>query len=122
MAIRYTMAVDGGVLLVISSGCDDTLEEVMAYGLAIIAECQAKRVVKVLCDERELRYRLSTCDTFALATFLAEHVPLVSRVAVVCNPEGVPDAEFWENVAVNRGLTVRVFMERAEAETWLRGS
>jgi DNA ligase (NAD+) len=37
----------------------------------------------------------------------------------IIQAQHLSDAEFWETVAVNRGLMVRVFPARAEAEAWL---
>lgn len=43
----------------------------------------------------------------------------MGKVAVVCNEKFVADARFWENVAVNRGLRVRMFKSLDAAQTWL---
>jgi hypothetical protein len=43
-------------------------------------------------------------------------------VEIVCNPKQIADARFFEDVAVNRGLTVRVFTERDAATDWLKQS
>lgn len=100
-------------------GFDETAEQTQAYGMALIAECVQRGITRVLCDERDLEYRLSTIDTYAVATAVVSHAPRVARVAIVCNPASVEDAQFWENVAVNRGLTVKVFKEMDAARQWL---
>ncbi len=41
--------------------------------------------------------------------------PRVARVAIVCDPRHVADAPFWETMAANGGLTVRVFRDMAAA-------
>lgn len=119
MAISYTVQVDGDTLYVKTQGSDDNVEEVVQYGLAIIQAAQAAGCRHVRCDELALTYRLGTFDTFTVAETLSRHAPHVARVAIVCNPRYLPDAEFWETVAVNRGLTVRVFSQRTNAEAWL---
>ncbi|MFM8332326.1 MAG: hypothetical protein ACKN9T_11615, partial [Candidatus Methylumidiphilus sp.] len=73
----------------------------------------------VLCDERKLDYRLGTFDIYEAAKFLAEQVPRAAKAAIVCNAKYIEDARFWENVAVNRGLSVRVFCDIDAAERWL---
>jgi hypothetical protein len=119
MAIAYTITSGGDTLYVKTHGCDDNVEEVVQYGMAIIQAAQASGCRHVLCDELELTYQLGTLDTFTAAKTISEYAPRVGRVAIVCKPQHFSDAEFWETVAVNRGLMVRVFPARAEAEAWL---
>lgn len=119
MAIAYSVAVEGDMLVVKASGFDETLEQVQDYGLSVIEACQRHGSLRVLCDERELRYRLSTVDTYAVASFTAARASRVARVAIVCGPQDFADAQFWEDVAVNRGLSVRAFRELAAARAWL---
>lgn len=120
MAIDYSFHVDGNLLRVKASGRDESLEEVMAYGLAIIETAKESGCTRVLCDELELDYALGTFDTFEAAKFIAEQVPGVARVAIVCKQEQADDAEFWETVATNRGMSVRMFHDLEEAEAWIR--
>ncbi|MCX6358565.1 MAG: hypothetical protein NT029_02060 [Armatimonadetes bacterium] len=40
-------------------------------------------------------------------------------MAIVCDPRYADDAHFWETVAVNRGLTVRMFPLEEAARAWL---
>ena len=119
MAIHFTTAVEGDLLLVRSAGFDESLAQTEQYGAALIQECLAKGIRRVLCDERELEYRLSTIDTFELAAFLADQARGLARVAIVCSEKCVADAKFWETVAVNRMLSVRVFRDPADARAWL---
>lgn len=121
MAIHFATTVQGDTLFVKASGYDESLAEVEQYGLAVITECLKHGVTRVLCDERELEYRLNTFDTYEAAGVVAEHAPHVARVAIVCQPRMLPDALGWETFAVNRGLTVRVFDDLDEARNWLQG-
>lgn len=119
MAIRHTMQVEDGTLVVRASGFDESLAEVEQYGAAVIAACREHGVTRVLCLEQDLEYRLSTVDTFRAAEFVAMHAPKVSRVAIVCAVASLPDGQFWENVVVNRGLTAAVFADPVAADHWL---
>jgi hypothetical protein len=119
MAIQYSFSTRGQTLLVKASGWDEDLEEVQRFGLAIIAAAVERQCQSVLSDERELEYRLNTVDTYAAAVFIAEHAPLVSQVAIVCRADMARDAGFWEDVAVNRGLRVKMFQDLPAAEAWL---
>ncbi|MCC7492060.1 MAG: hypothetical protein IT204_06945 [Fimbriimonadaceae bacterium] len=119
MAIRHRVEVAGDLLLVTASGYDESLAEVQAYGLAVIEAALAHGCRRVLCDERQLEYRLGTVDTYQAAAFLAEQAPALGRAALVCAPECAPDAAFWETVAVNRGLQVRAFQSLTDAQAWI---
>ncbi len=120
MAIHYTVTVNGDTLVVTASGFDENAAEVQEYGLAIIRACLQGDVVKVLCNELDLEYRLGTVDTYQAAAFISAHAPRVGQVAIVSNPKYTEDALFPEDVAVNRGLTVRVFKSVDAATRWLR--
>ena len=119
MAIHYEMQADGDLLKVKASGMDDSLAEVTAYGAAIIQAAQQHNIRRILCDETELIYKLNVIDNFEAARYIAESVPHVVKVAIACNPQSYPDGQFWETVAVNRGLSVRFFKDLAQAAAWL---
>ena len=119
MAIRYEMTVEDDLLFVVASGFDVSLEEVQAYGMAVIGAAVEHQVTRILCDERELEYRLGTMDTFQAAKFLADYAPRVGRSAIVCNADSVRDARFWEDVSRNRGLQAAVFTDLPAARAWL---
>lgn len=119
MSIRYVLKPEGDLLTVTTSGADESLEEVQQYGMAILRACQEGNYLRVLCDETELEYRLNTMDTFESAAFLASQAPKLAKAAIVYNSKYVEDARFWETVAVNRGLTVRVFKDVESARSWL---
>ena len=120
MAIEYHCTVEDELLLVKTSGYDENLEEVQQYGMALIQACQQQGVTRVLCDESELEYRLGTLDIYESAAFMSQAAPEVARAAIVCNPRFTADAQFWETVAVNRGLQVRFFPDIAKARAWLK--
>ncbi len=120
MAITYRMNSEDSVLYVRTSGKDESMEEVMQYGLAVIQAAVAHGAERVLCDERELEYALPTFSTYEAAKFIAEAAPRVCRVAIVCNPRDAENGAFWETVAVNRGLNVRVTTDLESAIAWVR--
>lgn len=119
MSIQYALKSEGDLLFVKTSGFDENLQEVEGYGLAILEACKEGNYARVLCDETELEYRLGTLDTYQSAVFLASQAPRLIKAAIVCNEKFVKDAHFWETVAVNRGLTVRVFKDVETARDWL---
>jgi hypothetical protein len=119
MSIAYTIAVKNKTLHVKATGKDDSLEEVQKYSLAILKAALAAGCTSVLSDETELVYTLGVMDTFESAKFISEISPSVGKAAVVCNPAQIDDATFWETVAVNRGVQVRIFKTVRDAEQWL---
>ena len=119
MGIEYGFEVRDGVLQVQAWGEDDSLEDVTGYGLAVIQAARANGCNRVLCEEQQLRYRLGTLDIHRSAAFMAEQAPDVARVAIVPPPEAADDAHFWETVAVNRGLQVRMFRDPEQARAWV---
>jgi hypothetical protein len=119
MAIHYNFSTEGNLLVVTASGFDESLEEVQNYSLATIQEAQRGGFTSVLCNEIQLEYRLGTLDTYKAATFVAQQAPKVARVAIVCSEQFMRDAKFWETVAVNRGLEVRVFPDLSAAHSWI---
>ncbi len=120
MAINFLIEVDDDLLRVTASGQDDNLEEVQEYGMAVIEACIEYGVSKVLCNEKELKYSLGTFDTYESARLIAEVAPKIAQVAIVCRDDDFKDAQFWETVATNRGLHIRVFKELVAAEEWLK--
>lgn len=119
MAITYNISQNDNYLLITASGKDDCLQDVINYGSAIIQHAIEHRITQILCDERQLQYALGFFDIFESARFLAENVPTLAKAAVVIGNNNMEDATFWETVAVNRGLHVKIFQEFETAEEWL---
>ena len=119
MAINYKTHVEGNILHVTTSGFDESLEEVIAYGEAIMAEATKHGCTRILVDERQLEYRLSTVDTYELANYYAKTFRGIAKVALVTSSENLEDAKFWETAVRNRGLFYRIFTSKEEAEVWL---
>jgi hypothetical protein len=118
MAINYSFSQKNDILIVEASGEDDGLKEVMDYVQAIIREGIRLNCTKIICDERNLVYKLSTSETFDLAKNTAFAAPKISRTAIVTRPEFKEIIEFWETVAQNRGLIIQVFFTIEDALEW----
>ena len=119
MPIDYRISSDGDLVLAVASGVDFTVDDVKAYGMAVITACLKSGATRVLCDERQLMGQLDTLGDYEAAEFVAQHATRVVRVAIVCPAHLLGDRDFWETVAVNRGLRVRVFADIDLANTWL---
>ncbi len=119
MAIEFEMQVEGTTLVVTVRGYDESVEEVQQYGMAIVEAAQQHGCTRALCIESDLEYRLGTFDIYQAASFISEHARSVGRAAILCNERFIEDAHFWETVATNRGVAVRVFKNEAAARQWL---
>ena len=119
MSIDYYFTVKENYLEVVSSGKDDSLFEVLRYGTAILRTAITNKMPKILCDERKLVYNLKTFDNFNVASHIASIVPKNAKIAIVTSEENLKDYDFWETVAVNRGLQVKGFLDIEKAEEWL---
>ena len=122
MSIQFTKRMDGDTLFIRASGFDENLEEVEAYAAKIIEAALRFGATRVLCDETGLEYRLGTVDTYEAGKFLSAHAPKVARIAIACNPAFIADARFFENVVVNRGLSLAMFTDIESARSWLMES
>ncbi len=119
MTIQYETHVEGDILHVTTSGFDESLEDVIAYGEAVVAEAKKYSCTRILIDESDLVYRLSTVDTYELADYYAKTFRGTGKVALVTSSENLEDAKFWETAVRNRGLFYRIFTSKEEAEAWL---
>jgi hypothetical protein len=119
MSINYSFTNVNKVLIVKASGIQDHLGQVVEYGAEIIRKAAALGCTHAICDETELVYNLGTFDTFESARLFSQKAPAVSKIAIVCKKDQLEDATFWETVAVNRGMHVKVFTSLREAEKWM---
>lgn len=119
MAIQYKFTTKDDILIVETSGEDDGLQEVLDYAEAIIEEGIRQNCTKIICDERKLIYRLSMSDTFELAKNTSLAAPKIVSTAIITLPEFKEIIEFWETVALNRGLNIKVFFSLEDALNWL---
>ena len=119
MAIHYQTELEGKLLKVATSGEDENLEEVIAYANDIIDRAVKGNCTRVVCDERNLIWKLSTFDTFQLAENTSLKAPRIAKIAIVCNSRYVEEGRFYETVATNRGLVIRVLSDYDEALKWL---
>ena len=119
MSITFNSNIEDDILIITASGKDDNVDQVVEYGQSIIRLGIESGKSKILCDERNLEDAIGTFDIFEAATIIAEEAPRVARIAIVCSPEFFEDGRFWETVAVNRGLHVRMYIDINLAKTWL---
>jgi len=111
----------GAYLLAVVEG-DNTPDDVRQYLAEVREACVDRDCSRVLVEENLRGPSLKTMDIFVIAadggSAAAGALSMVAYMDV--NPDhAVRDMQFAENVAVNRGLNVRAFTDRREAEAWL---
>lgn len=120
--MSYTVALEEkpGFLHAVIGG-RNTRENVQGYLQEVMRECLARGCGRVLIEERLDGPRLGSSDVFDIAAEGAMRgaTTLAAIAYVDVNAQGSL-MKFAEDVAVNRGVRVRVFGTVAEAERWLR--
>ena len=119
MALDFTTKVVGKLLEVTSTGYDETVEDSVNYGEAILKVCAEHQCNKILVDETGLTKVLDTVGQYELVTRLIAKVPYYIEVAMVVNPANYAETSFGSTVAVNRGVNIQVFTSVEEAREWL---
>ena len=87
----------------------------------ILQACSEKHCSTALLDCRNMTEIITTLDRFEAAIYGQVIKDTVSRMAVVGPPGLVLLVHFFENVARNRGLNMRVFLDMDKAVGWLKG-
>lgn len=109
-----------GFLHAVATG-RNTRENVQRYLQDVLRECLARGCGRVLIEERLEGPRLATGDVFDIvAEGAARGGTTLSAIAYVDVNEQGPLMKLAEDVAVDRGVRVRVFGTVADAERWLR--
>jgi hypothetical protein len=119
MTYRLSIQEKSGYLHAVVTG-QNTKENVAGYLEEIRRECAGRHCYRVLIEERLDGPRLGLTDVFAISSRHGQpsgRTPTIAYVDV--NAQGTTMA-FAENVAVNRGISVRVFGSVQNAEQWLK--
>ena len=122
MAYEVKVEAKAGYLHVRVTG-ENSPETVRGYLGEVRAACERARCMNVLVEENLSGPGLGTFDVFGVVSQGSRDATrAMGRVALVdVNPEHDPRLmQFAETVAVNRGMTMRVFATVAEAEAWMR--
>ena len=120
MSINFDFEVNGEVLTITAHGQDDSRDHMIEFADSILNLAKDHQVDKILCDERDLIFNLSTTDTFELAEYASRSARMIDKIAVVVSKETLEQGAFYETVASNRGLIIRVTDNYSEAVDWLQ--
>lgn len=99
----------------------NTAENVTRYMQEVMQECAARRCPRVLIEERLVGPRLGTMEVFTMVTAGSKRFHgLLEALAFVDVNADAGVMRFAEDVAVNRGIPVKVFRTVEGAEKWLQ--
>ena len=99
----------------------NTVNNVTAYMQEVMQASAARRCPRVLIEERLDGPRLGTMDVFNMVSSGAKRFHgLLEALAFVDVNADAGVMRFAEDVAVNRGIPVKVFRNVEGAERWLR--
>lgn len=119
MAIKSEISLEKDYLFVKASGTDESMDELNNYLKKILEAALLHDMYSVLCDESELKYEIVTLDMLQLAEILADVVTKETRVAIVCHEKYLNKGKYFETVASNRGVTIKITEDIEEAKAWL---
>ena len=87
---------------------------------AMVNACIKANCTKALFDCRPMTGDLSTMDRFDIAEYGSSAIERAIKIAMLGRDDQLLPDKFFENVAVNRGLALRLFYDIDEAISWLK--
>ena len=119
MSYKIDTIVEKDYLKLIVSG-EQTHEDNRALVVKIIESCVEHKLGQVVVDIRGLRGQPGVISDYELATFSVEQgLSVIKKAALVYRQENYEFTSFFETVAINRGLNVKIFVEEDEAVAWI---
>ena len=88
---------------------------------ALADRCSKEQCYKVLFDCRSVLGEMPGPDRYELAQYGARVLGPKIKSAMLAREDQISPDRFFENVAVNRGLNLKVFSDINEAVGWLNG-
>jgi hypothetical protein len=103
-----------------------TLNEAKNYINEVTQICKEHDCLLILNDYREATLNLSTMEIHGLPQIISERFTLTKHFAyqlkrAIVVARDLNDWNFFENVTINSGQTVKVFYDMDEAKKWLLG-
>ena len=123
MSYNLTFEKKDDVLWVTAAGTR-SFEAVLAMSKDILAALAENKVKKVLIDVRALEGRLGTIDSYEIVDQHFRKIQdrsVITHCAIVDLKEFEHSYRFFENLATNRGFTLRIFPDTDQALAWLNG-
>lgn len=81
--------------------------------------CRQTACLQILADFHAHYGDIPTIELHEIGQCLSKEIPVGCAVAVVVREERVAQNRFFETVARNRGVTVKLFAAQDDAKSWL---
>ena len=87
---------------------------------AMVEACSQVQISKALLDCRNMTGEIQMFSSFMVAEYGVKMIGIISKTALVGREDQVLHSNFVENVAVNRGVNLKIFTDVVEAIDWLK--
>ena len=114
-----TITVEQGYLHVTFSGMFDLVAARRSVDRMVDA-CVEEDCDNVLFDCRSMSGDISVMDRFSMGKYGGEHINPDIRIAMLGHRRHILPDKFFENVAHNRGIQMKLFSDIEEAIAWLK--
>ena len=113
---------EDGIVEIVHTG-RMTIKEATASRQEAAAIMKSRNLRLVLADVSDTDHDQSTADLFDFNASQYDVFPHFTRLSVVIPPDAghLSSAQFAETVAVNRGIAMKIFLNKDDAMKWLRG-
>ena len=87
---------------------------------AMVEACRQVQISKALLDCRNMTGEIRIFDSFKVAEYGVKMVGAIFKTALVGRQDQMLPDNFVENVAVNRGINLKIFTDADDAIDWLK--
>ncbi|MHC4618605.1 MAG: hypothetical protein ACYTEQ_12735 [Planctomycetota bacterium] len=96
------------------------LQDALKFKDQILSICRNQGLKRVLCDTRNMEGNIPVLDRFTFGKALADSAPHGLKLALLGSSMQVLPDKFLENVAVTRGVNIRLSTDINELLEWLQ--
>ena len=87
---------------------------------AMVEACSQVQISKALLDCRNMTGEIQIFGSYMVAEYGVKMIGIISKTALVGREDQMLHGNFVENVAVNRGVNLKIFTDADEAIDWLK--
>lgn len=108
-------------LLVIGHGKRDNLTAMNEASARIFEKIKEIKATHLLVDYRSLQINVQMNEAFNIVKRYEKVIPEMRniRIAGVFSSGGLAFAQYWKQIALQRGFVIEIFEDLAQAEKWL---
>jgi len=88
---------------------------------AMVEVCGQSQISKALLDCRNMTGEIQIFESFMVVKYGMKMIGFISKIALVVREDQMFSDNFVENVAVNRGVNLKLFTDLDKAIDWLKG-